>query len=44
MSSYEKKIYVMLCRESVCIIEGRELIELNVTAEKMVKVTGSKHQ
>ena len=42
--NYEKKIYVMLCREYVCIIEGRELTEPDMTAEKMVKVNGSKHQ
>ena len=44
VSNYEKKIYVMLCREYVCIIEGRELIEPDMTAKKMVKVNGSRHQ
>ena len=44
VSNYEKKIYVMLCREYVCIIEGRELTEPDMTIEKMVKVNGSKHQ
>ena len=44
VSNYEKKIYVMLCREYVCIIEGRELTEPDMTTEKMVKVNGSKHQ
>ena len=44
VSSYEKKIYVMLYREYVCIIEGRELTEPDMTAEKMVKMNRSKHQ
>ena len=40
----EKKIYVMLCREYVCIIEGRELTKPDMTVEKMVEVNGSRHQ
>ena len=44
VSNYEKKIYVMLCREYVCIIKGRELTEPDMTTEKMVKVNRSRHQ